>query len=59
MEGARAQDAELVERLRAGDEQAFAGLVDELTPALMRMALMYVPSRAVAEEVVAGHVARR
>ncbi len=58
MEGARAQDAELVERLRAGDEQAFAGLVDELTPALMRMALMYVPSRAIAEEVVAGHLAR-
>ena len=45
MEGGRANDAELVERLRAGDEQAFAALVDELTPALMRMALMYVPSR--------------
>ncbi len=53
MEGGRANDAELVERLRAGDEQAFAALVDELTPALMRMALMYVPSRAVAEDVVA------
>ena len=52
MEGLRAADAELVERLRAGDEEAFAALVDELTPALMRMALMYVPSRAVAEDVV-------
>ena len=53
MEGGRANDAELVERLRAGAEQAFAALVDELTPALMRMALMYVPSRAIAEDVVA------
>ena len=53
MEGGRANDAELVERLRAGDEEAFAGLVDELSPALMRMALAYVPSRAVAEDVVA------
>jgi RNA polymerase sigma-70 factor (ECF subfamily) len=45
-------DAELVEALRAGDEAAFTRLVDELTPALMRVALMHVPSRAVAEEVV-------
>ena len=45
-------DAELVERLRAGDEAAFAGLVDELSPPLLRLALMHVPSRAVAEEVV-------
>jgi RNA polymerase sigma-70 factor (ECF subfamily) len=45
-------DAELVDALRAGDEAAFAALVDELTPALMRVALMHVPSRAVAEEVV-------
>ena len=35
MERSRAEDAELVERLRAGDEAAFAALVDELTPALM------------------------
>ena len=53
MAGGRADDTVLVERLRAGDEAAFAALVDELTPALMRMALMYVPSRAIAEEVVA------
>jgi RNA polymerase sigma-70 factor (ECF subfamily) len=45
-------DARLVEALRRGDEAAFAGLVDELTPALMRLALAHVPSRAVAEEVV-------
>jgi RNA polymerase sigma-70 factor (ECF subfamily) len=46
-------DEELVAALRAGDEQAFANLVDELTPALMRVALMHVASRAVAEDVVA------
>ena len=45
-------DAELVAALRAGDEAAFTALVDELTPALLRVALMHVPSRAVAEEVV-------
>ncbi len=45
-------DAELVEALRRGDEAAFAGLVDELTPALTRLALAHVPSRAIAEDVV-------
>jgi RNA polymerase sigma-70 factor (ECF subfamily) len=45
-------DAELVAALRRGDEGAFAGLVDELTGPLMRLALTHVPSRAVAEEVV-------
>jgi RNA polymerase sigma-70 factor (ECF subfamily) len=45
-------DHELVEALRRGDEAAFARLVDEYTPALMRLALAHVPSRAVAEEVV-------
>ncbi|MDX6583522.1 MAG: hypothetical protein QOI10_2706 [Solirubrobacterales bacterium] len=52
MAGPRTDDAELVEALRNGDEAAFAGLVDELTPGLMRLALAHVPSRAVAEEVV-------
>ncbi|HEX2467978.1 MAG TPA: RNA polymerase sigma factor [Solirubrobacterales bacterium] len=45
-------DGELVEALRRGDEAAFTRLVDEYTPALMRLALAHVPSRAVAEEVV-------
>jgi RNA polymerase sigma-70 factor, ECF subfamily len=45
-------DAEMVEALRAGDEAAFAALVTELNPPLMRLALAHVPSRAVAEEVV-------
>jgi len=44
--------AELVAALQAGDEQAFASLVDELGPSLLRVARMYVSSRAVAEEVV-------
>jgi len=52
VEGSRIEDAELVEALRAGDQAAFTALVDELTPALMRMALAHVPSRAIAEEVV-------
>src|SRR4051794_22856718 len=46
MEGAR------VEALRRGDEQAFAKLVDELSPGLLRLAMQHTPSRAVAEEVV-------
>jgi RNA polymerase sigma-70 factor, ECF subfamily len=46
-------DDDLVAALRAGDEAAFAALVDELTPALMRVALMHVATREVAEDVVA------
>jgi RNA polymerase sigma-70 factor (ECF subfamily) len=53
MDGAvRQVDAELVAALRDGDEAAFAALVDELNPALTRLALAHVPSRAVAEDVV-------
>jgi RNA polymerase sigma-70 factor (ECF subfamily) len=47
-----AADDELLDALRAGDERAFAALVDLHTPALLRVAMAYVPSRAVAEEVV-------
>jgi RNA polymerase sigma-70 factor, ECF subfamily len=46
------QERRLVERLRAGDEAAFAELVERHSPSLLRLARMYVPSRAVAEEVV-------
>ena len=46
------QDLALVERLRAGDEAAFLMLVDEHQAAMLRIARMYVSSRAVAEEVV-------
>ncbi len=45
-------EADLVAALRAGDEEAFRGLVEELSPSLLRVALLHVPSRAVAEEVV-------
>jgi RNA polymerase sigma-70 factor (ECF subfamily) len=46
-----ASDAELVEALRAGDEDAFAALVREYQPSLVRVARMYVPTQAAAEEV--------
>lgn len=41
----------LVSRLRAGDEVAFAELVERLHPSMVRLALTRVRSRAVAEEV--------
>jgi RNA polymerase sigma-70 factor (ECF subfamily) len=47
-----ADDAGLIAALRRGDEDAFRTLVSEHGPFLMRLALMHVPSRAVAEEVV-------
>ena len=46
------QDAPLLDALRAGDERAFATLVDKYGPSLLRLAQLYVPSRAIAEEVV-------
>jgi RNA polymerase sigma-70 factor, ECF subfamily len=45
-------DRMLLAALRRGDEDAFRTLVDEHGPFLMRLALMHVPSRAIAEEVV-------
>jgi RNA polymerase sigma-70 factor (ECF subfamily) len=42
----------LVERLRASDETAFMMLVEQHQAAMLRIARMYVSSRAVAEEVV-------
>ena len=38
--------------LRAGDEEAFRTIVREWHPSLVRVAQIYTPSRAVAEEVV-------
>jgi RNA polymerase sigma-70 factor (ECF subfamily) len=46
------EDLSLVERLRAGDEAAFMELVDQLQPAMLRVARMYVSTTAVSEEVV-------
>ncbi len=45
-------DADLLRRLRTGDEAAFAELVDRYGASMLRVARMYVPSQAVAEEVV-------
>jgi RNA polymerase sigma-70 factor (ECF subfamily) len=45
-------ELELIERLRARDEEAFMSLVERLQPVMVRVARMYVSSQAVAEEVV-------
>ena len=46
------EEAHLVARLRAGDEQAFATLVDRHYGMMLAVARGYVRTRAVAEEVV-------
>jgi RNA polymerase sigma-70 factor (ECF subfamily) len=46
------QDARLLQGLRAGDEAAFLELMREYGAGMLRVAMMYVSSRAVAEEVV-------
>jgi len=48
----RNADAELVERLRTGDEATFARLIDAYSAPLLRLAVTFVQSPAVAEEVV-------
>lgn len=45
-------DAALVQRLLAGDEQAFVSLVDTLHGSLLRIARVFVREDAVAQEVV-------
>jgi RNA polymerase sigma-70 factor (ECF subfamily) len=45
-------DAELLGRLRAGDERAFVVLVQRHHDAMLRLACSFVPNTAVAEEVV-------
>ncbi len=45
-------EAELIDRLRSGDEAAFTWLVDTYSPSLKRLALAFVSVDAVAEEVV-------
>ena len=46
------EELQLVEALRAGDERAFEQLIRMYQASLVRVAQMYVSSRAVAEEVV-------
>jgi len=45
-------ETSVVEALRAGDEATFERLVREYSPAMLRVAQLYVGSRAAAEEVV-------
>jgi RNA polymerase sigma-70 factor, ECF subfamily len=45
-------DADLVAQLRAGDESALAQLVDEWSPAMLRVARSFVGSAQSAEDVV-------
>ena len=45
-------DAEIVSALRDGDEETFSALVREYGSSMLRVAQMYVRTRAVAEEVV-------
>ena len=46
------RDEALVARLKRGDESAFAELISAYSPAMLRVALARVRTRAVAEEVV-------
>lgn len=48
----RESDAELIDRLRSCDEAAFAWLIDTYSAPLLRLAVTFVQSPAVAEEVV-------
>ena len=48
----RSAEAELIDRLRGGDEAAFVCLVNAYSASLRRLALAFVPIDAVAEEVV-------
>src|SRR5690554_2632101 len=45
------EEEQLLRDLRAGDEAAFAGLVARYHAMLVRLAALYVPDRAAAEEV--------
>jgi len=48
----QADDAAVVDRLRAGDQVAFATVVRQWSPAMLRVARAYVRTHASAEEVV-------
>jgi RNA polymerase sigma-70 factor (ECF subfamily) len=49
---AAAVDAELIDKLRQGDEDAFMKLVEEYQLSMFRVVSMYVQDQAVAEEVI-------
>jgi RNA polymerase sigma-70 factor, ECF subfamily len=46
------EERSLIDALRAGDEQTFARLVQDYSPGMLRVARMFVSSRAIAEDVV-------
>ena len=50
--GAALASSSLLDRLRCGDDEAFAELVSTYSSPLLRVATIYTGSRAVAEEVV-------
>jgi RNA polymerase sigma-70 factor, ECF subfamily len=50
--GERSGDQVVVDRLRAGDEQTFADLVDGWSGWMLRLARSHVPTQSAAEEVV-------
>jgi RNA polymerase sigma-70 factor, ECF subfamily len=47
-----ADESRLLEQLRRGDEASFTALIQQYESSMVRVALLYVKSRAVAEEVV-------
>ncbi len=50
--GASAEDLRLVEALRSGNESAFVSLVEGYHTSMLRLAMIFVPTQSVAEEVV-------
>lgn len=50
--GSQAQEQELLERLRCGDETEFARILERWSPAMLRVAGCYVHGPAAAEDVV-------
>jgi len=49
---ASAEDLRLVKALRSGNESAFVSLVNMYNSSMLRLAMIFVPSEAIAEEVV-------
>jgi|SRR5271157_1729539 len=49
---ASAEDLRMVEALRSGNEGAFVSLIDQYHASMLRLAMVFVSSQAVAEEVV-------
>jgi RNA polymerase sigma-70 factor (ECF subfamily) len=49
---AHEDEQRLIDALRMGDETAFETLIDRYHNSLLRLAMLYVPTRAIAEDVV-------